>query len=402
MQNGQNSFYVISTRNRFNSLFVRMAKAPFEKQFPYFYIHNSILFTLCQESRKRKDYHQGESTKVKTAPLKLHSNAQATPGTHKKRETTERRFAFGFGQRLKKGGEAGFAGVPERRGGGAVGVGKFETVGLFIAVDLARLKVGSGGADGEADQAAGALFRGNGEKVFQRRMIAEADEGDRLRTEIRADDAGLERDGADPSVTVPLVQFAGEENIAEFRPTVGAKRRIVPLTFGVGGVEVGAEEIGGDTRGLDHRGARRREFVKKKAGQKIRGKQIDLKGALKSVNGQAAFLLRAAGVVGKHVDTIILPEFRRQARNVGETRVIGEVTRAAEFGGNPLRFFGVTPDDNDTLPRPDESARRGGAYPVASARDNDRFSVFDLHEVSFSPQPKRRGRLKKCPGLPGF
>ena len=54
-------------------------------------------------------------------------------------------------------------------------------------------------------------------------MVAEIDESGRLGAEIGADNARLERDGGDPAIAVAALQFAGEEDIAEFRPPVGAE-----------------------------------------------------------------------------------------------------------------------------------------------------------------------------------
>ena len=254
--------------------------------------------------------------------------------------------------------KAGGAGVPEGRGGGAVRVAEFETVGLLFAVKLSRREVGAGGADGEARQAARAFLGGDGEKVFERGVVAEADERGGFGAEVGADDAGLEGDGVDPAVAAALLQFAGEEDVAEFCPAVGAERRIVLLALGVGGIEIGAEQIRRDARGLDHRGARGGEFVEEQMRQKELREQIDLEGALEPVLGQRAFLLRAPGVVGEHVDPVVLRQLRRKPDDVGETRVVGEVVGTAEFGGDLRCLIRIAPDEDHAMTLLHKRARR--------------------------------------------
>lgn len=233
-------------------------------------------------------------------------------------------------------------------------------------------------------------------------MVAEADEPGRFGGEVGADDAGLEGDGGDPAIAVTALQFAGEEDIAEFRPAVGAEGGVVALALGVGGIEVGAEQVGGDAGGLDHRRARRGEFVEEQTGEKELREQIDLEGALEAVLGQRPFLLRAAGVVDEDVDPVVLRQLRREPHDVGELGVVGEVVRAAEFGGDLLGLFGGAPDDDHAVSRPDDGARGGGADPVAAPCDDDRFLVFCFHILPFRPAVPHRGRSEYFPILPRF
>lgn len=306
----------------------------------------------------------------------------------------------------KKRGEAGLAGGPEGGGGGAVGVGELEFHRLRGAVDFAGGEVCGGGAEGEARQAPRALLGGDGEEVFERGVVAEVDERGGLGAEVGADDARLKRDGGDPAVAAAALQFAGEEDIAEFRAPVGAEWSVILLAFGIGGVEIRAEQVGGDAGGLDHGRPRRGEFIEEQTGQKELREQVDLEGALETVLGQRPFLLRAAGVVGEDVDLVVLPEFRREARDVGQFGVVGEMVRAAEFGGDLLGFFGIAPDEDHAMPRPDEGARGGGADPVAAPGDDDRFLAVGLHSVSFRPPPALRGAVvnnsRFSPCFPAF
>lgn len=291
--------------------------------------------------------------------------------------------------------QAGFAGGPEGRRGGAVGIAEFEAEGLFVTVNSAGGEVHGGGAEGEARQATGALLGGDGKQILERGMVAEVDEGGRLGTEVGADDARLERDGGNPAVAVATLQFAGEKDIAEFRPSVGAEGGKIPLAFGIGGIEVGAEEVRRDARGLDHRGVRRRKFLKQETGEQKGREQIDLKGALEAVAGQFSLLLRAAGVVRQNVDLFVGVQFPGETHDVRKTRVVGEVIRTAEFVGYPLGFFGVASDDDYVVSRLYQRPRRGGADPVAAPCDDDGFPVFSFHTLPFRPAVPRRGAVVK-------
>lgn len=224
-------------------------------------------------------------------------------------------------------------------------------------------------------------------------MVAEADEGDRFGAEIGANHAGLECDRANAAVAVAALQFAGEEDVAEFRPSVGAEGGVILLVFGVCGVEVGSEKVGGDARGLDHRGVRRREFVEQQAGEKELREQIDLEGALETVFCQRPFLLRAARVIRQNVDLFVGVQLPREPHDVGEFGVIGKVERAAEFVGYPLGFFGIASDEDHAMSLFDERPRRGGADPVAAPGDDDRFPAFSFHTLPFRPAVPRRGAV---------
>ena len=226
-------------------------------------------------------------------------------------------------------------------------------------------------------------------------MVAEIDESGRFGAEIGADHAGLESDGVDPGFAVAALQFAGEEDIAEFCPSVGAERGVIVLALGVGGVEVGSEQVGGDRRGLDNGGVRGGEFVEEQAGQKKLREHVDLKGALEAVLGQFPLVLRAARVVRQNVDPLVCVQFPGEPHDVGEFGVIGKMELAAEFVGCPLGFFGVASDEDHVLPRFHERTRRGGADPVAAPGDDDGFFAFVFHKNSFAAAAPNRGGGRK-------